>query len=103
MGIFDRFKKKKSEQAKPEIKEKKEAAPKYSTLKPKVEGVSVLPAKDAKEIKSKKVKKEDTKDAYKILIKPLVTEKATALGGINKYCFVVAKGANKITIKPHIR
>lgn len=36
----------------------------------------------------------------KIIVKPIVTEKATALGEkLNKYGFVVAKDANKIQIK----
>jgi large subunit ribosomal protein L23 len=37
-------------------------------------------------------------DAYRILLSPLVTEKATNLHSANKYVFVVAKGANKISI-----
>jgi len=37
--------------------------------------------------------------AYRQLIRPLITEKATHLGGQNKYVFVVAPDANKITIK----
>lgn len=36
--------------------------------------------------------------AYSILIKPLVTEKATNLGAHNQYVFMVAKNANKIEI-----
>lgn len=37
-------------------------------------------------------------NAYKILIKPLITEKAGDLGSQNKYVFVVAVTANKISI-----
>jgi large subunit ribosomal protein L23 len=36
--------------------------------------------------------------AYRILTKPLVTEKATTLGGQNKYVFVVDINANKIEV-----
>ena len=36
--------------------------------------------------------------AYRILIKPLVTEKASNLGSLNKYFFAVAKSSNKIEI-----
>jgi len=36
--------------------------------------------------------------AHKILIKPLVTEKATNLGAFNKYVFAVSPQANKIEI-----
>ena len=37
-------------------------------------------------------------DAYRVLIKPLITEKAANLGTINKYVFAVADKANKIEI-----
>lgn len=36
--------------------------------------------------------------AYKIIIKPLVTEKVSGLGALNKYVFAVAKNANKIEV-----
>jgi large subunit ribosomal protein L23 len=35
---------------------------------------------------------------YRILLKPLITEKAANLGAENKYVFAVATGANKIEI-----
>jgi large subunit ribosomal protein L23 len=34
-----------------------------------------------------------------VLVRPLITEKATRLGGDNKYSFEVQKAANKIQIK----
>jgi large subunit ribosomal protein L23 len=43
------------------------------------------------------------KTAYKVLVKPLVTEKATHLGSINKYVFVVDKRANKISVARSIQ
>lgn len=46
--------------------------------------------------------KEDTKNAYRILIKPRVTEKGTYLAGENKYLFNVAQFANKVEIKKAI-
>lgn len=46
-----------------------------------------------------KVKKAGNHEiSYRLLIKPLVTEKASNLGTENKYIFVVAKQANKITV-----
>jgi len=36
--------------------------------------------------------------AYKILIKPVITEKATHLNAINKYVFMVASQANRIMV-----
>lgn len=41
-------------------------------------------------------------NAYKILIKPLITEKAANLGAENKYVFEVGIGANKIEISKAI-
>ena len=37
-------------------------------------------------------------EAYRVLLSPLVTEKATALHEENKYVFVVANDANKISV-----
>ncbi len=62
-----------------------------------------------KDMKVRKAKKtEDSKksekkirkygNAYRVLVKPLVTEKATNLGGQNKYVFAVSSRANKIEI-----
>jgi len=36
--------------------------------------------------------------AYRILVKPLVTEKAANLGSLNQYAFVVSDSANKIDV-----
>ncbi|OGY89098.1 MAG: 50S ribosomal protein L23 [Candidatus Komeilibacteria bacterium RIFCSPLOWO2_01_FULL_45_10] len=47
--------------------------------------------------------KEDTKDAYRVLLKPLVTEKGTYLGAANKYLFAVSPKVNKIEIKKAIQ
>lgn len=58
--------------------------------------------KIAKESKVAKVSKEDTKDAYKVLISPLVSEKATRGGSIGQYVFRVGIRANKREIKKSI-
>ena len=42
-------------------------------------------------------------DSYRVLVKPLITEKATNLVGDNKYAFVVATGANKIEIAKAVK
>ncbi len=47
-------------------------------------------------VKTAKVAKEN--QAYRILVKPLITEKATTLSEHNKYVFVVALKANKIEV-----
>ncbi|MFA6306955.1 MAG: 50S ribosomal protein L23 [Patescibacteria group bacterium] len=42
-------------------------------------------------------------NAYKIIMKPLVTEKVSGLGALNKYVFAVAKNANKIEVAKAIK
>ena len=41
--------------------------------------------------------------AYKIIMKPLVTEKVSGLGALNKYVFAVAKNTNKIEVAKAIK
>jgi large subunit ribosomal protein L23 len=116
MSFLDRFKKKpkqekeksekKAQVKKPEDKksEKEKGKEKeYTTLKAKAESDLPIEPVKTREVKTAKSKKEDTAEAYKILIKPLVTEKATDLANFNKYCFEVAKNANKIEIQKAIK
>ncbi len=42
-------------------------------------------------------------DAYKVIMKPLVTEKVSGLGALNKYVFAVANKANKIEVAKAIK
>ena len=44
-----------------------------------------------------------TNNSYRVLVSPLVTEKATNLVAANKYVFIVAKRANKIEIAKAIK
>jgi large subunit ribosomal protein L23 len=120
MGFFDRFKKYESGQDK---KKKKQVAPKAEEKAPKKEKKPVptaqkAPKKSASQVQGEAeatkvsetkidqptvAKKEDTGDAYKVLLKPLVTEKATNLSALNKYVFEVALEATKIEIKKAIK
>lgn len=112
MGFFGKiFKKQKVEvkgkqtktEKRAEVKEpvSKLEPKKITTLKPKTD----LVKKEAgQELASKKVaKKGDISLAYKVLIKPLITEKATNLVSLNKYAFKVANNANKVEIKKAIK
>lgn len=105
MGLLDKFKKitKKEDKApvkKVVAKDIKEKAP--AGLKLKEDSQAPVSGKE-KEIKAKKGKKEDTQNAYKVLVKPLITEKATYLASLGKYCFAVSKDSNKIEIKKAIK
>lgn len=69
-----------------------------------VEKVEVKEEKSMKDLYSAegKVKKGKAKksngQAYRILVKPMVTEKATVLSAVNQYVFMVAIDANKIEV-----
>ncbi|PIT93746.1 50S ribosomal protein L23 [Candidatus Falkowbacteria bacterium CG10_big_fil_rev_8_21_14_0_10_43_11] len=58
-------------------------------------GISAT-ATDAK--KGKSAARGSYLESYRVLIKPLVTEKAAKIGAANKYAFVVSKEANKIMV-----
>jgi large subunit ribosomal protein L23 len=45
----------------------------------------------------------ETGHAYKVLIRPLVTEKTTALQQLGQYAFEVAKGANKVEVRKAVK
>jgi large subunit ribosomal protein L23 len=60
----------------------------YSEAAPKAVKASSTKAK--KDVKAS--------DAYRVLVKPLITEKATNLSEHNKYVFVVSPKANKIEV-----
>lgn len=122
MGLLDRFKKSDKEK-KPEKGSEKKAAKQVkvdATKKKKPETRSFDPSlvpsagketvtkkdsskKETVKTTSKKVKKEDTKNAYCVLIRPIITEKASSLGANGQYVFEVAPDTNKIEIKKAIQ
>jgi len=71
------------------IKESKEGQSRTGMKAP--EGKEKKGAQDVKKIKRHG-------SAYKVLVKPLITEKASDLGALNKYVFAVKKDANKIEV-----
>jgi large subunit ribosomal protein L23 len=88
MSILKRTKKT-EEAVKPE---KKARAPKAS----KRESV-------AKKSDAKPAKKLVTGDAYKVIVKPMITERAAGLASENVYVFMVFPGAGKVEIKNAIK
>lgn len=59
---------------------------------------SETPAAKTAKAGAKARKAADHAFSSRILIKPLITEKATNLGAENKYLFVVSRAANKISV-----
>lgn len=110
MAIFSRKKNKEEEK---ELKDKEKEGPKLKDTKSKSKASSPKkddkPAKSMKDLyaddkekaKTKKGKEKINYDqAYRVLIKPLVTEKAGILGEESKYVFMIDNRANKLeTIK----
>ena len=91
MSILYFFKKKKKTEKKPEKKPEKKIekkAKKKPEKKPEKK-TTVRPL----------AKKKSVSTAYKVLLSPHVTEKATGLGEKNKYVFNVWPNSNKIEIK----
>ena len=99
------FSKKKTEQSETKV----------AVVEPKVEVAQTGAVKEATEVSmkdlyqadtTKKIIKEGSKKleikkagrAYRVLVRPLITEKVSALGGLNKYVFEVEMKANKIEV-----
>jgi large subunit ribosomal protein L23 len=107
MGLFD-FLKKKPELKKEEglIKKKKVAAPKAKPVVKKEKPIKPeikKPEKkqEVKPVKAKKVVKSEV--AWKVLERPHITEKATALTKDNEYVFRVFSRSNKIEVKQAVK
>lgn len=117
MGLLDKLKirrsgdkKKTATQEKVKV-DKKSASAKASADKEEKQETVVTPdgrlinvqKKGEAKTKKAKTKKEDTGEAYRVLIKPLITEKGSSLGIFNKYIFEVATHTGKIEIKKAIK
>jgi len=91
MSLFDRFKKKAAI---------KKAEVKKTVKKPAAVEIEKKEVEKPVEVKKAPVKKViKTTDAWKALVAPHVTEKATELTASNKYVFKVFKRTNKVEIK----
>lgn len=53
--------------------------------------------------KEKQQKKAKVNQAHRVLLRPVISEKATVAASQNKYVFLVANSANKVTIKKAIQ
>ena len=91
MGLFNRKKKDEKKDAQPTPVS--DAAEKPSEKAPKVAAKKASPKRAG----------EGTGDAYRILLRPIVTEKSMKLSESGQYVFEVAPGANKIAIKKAVK
>ena len=95
MGFFDKFKIKKPE-------EKKDKKPQKEDKAIKPAGKEDARVEEKKEDKSREIKGK-SQIAFRVLLKPLITEKGTNLAAQNKYIFSVNPQMNKIEVKKAIR
>ena len=113
MGLFDRFKKPKTDKAFQKEKSRQQTKHKKAKLKKKSEAEAkkkrfqavgtAAPTSGQKTEGKKKTAKKKTRTetglAPKVLVKPIISEKSTSLTADNKYVFAVSKKSNKIEIK----
>lgn len=111
MGFFDRFKSEKEhigKDKKPKhivaktAKEKAELEKKRQFAAVPAGGKAEKPKTDAHEKKSEPKqaprRKDDTRSAYRVLIRALISEKSSMIGASNQYVFVIDRRANKIEV-----
>lgn len=103
MGILGNiFKKSKNEPYKNTQQRKEDEKPKPAAKKePEVKDEKKQTKKTEPVVRSDRKKGYQKKQstAYKVLVRPMVSEKGTDMGVFNKYIFEVAADANKIEIK----
>lgn len=102
MGIINLFKKKPPVEEKVEPEEEPKKVEKKKVKEVKKEEKKVEKKQPAKPEAKKEIKGK-TKQAYRVLVKPLVTEKAADLGAYGKYVFAIDSRMNKIEVKKAIR
>lgn len=88
---------KKTKEAK-EVKETKKTTVKKEASKKEVKAENMQELYAGKDSASKKAATSKFIGAHRVLIRPLITEKAANLGTLNKYAFVVSDKANKIEV-----
>ena len=107
MGFLDKIKKTIKGEDKKDSKPKKDI--KKEVKKEKTDKKKDIEKTEKKKVVKKEVKAKDAKKkkidgiAYRILVKPLITEKVTDLAVFGQYAFEVSINANKIDIKKAIQ
>jgi large subunit ribosomal protein L23 len=112
MGIFSRKKEDEKKSVKTESQAKTRVKPDSADNAPALKNGEKVSMKDLYNnaetvVKTKDGKKEKVErkfgQAYRVLVKPLVTEKAANLGVLNKYVFEINTSANKIEVAKAIK
>lgn len=98
VGLLNNWLKKKKKEQLEQTGEVK-VAKKEAVAKKEPKKVKEKIQEEAVTVKKEKIKLPAQSIAYKVLIKPLVTEKSAIAESINKYSFVVAAWATKFQVK----
>ncbi len=98
MGILDKISGKKAKES------AKKSAPKAKKAPAETAAKTKAPAEKAETAKVRgPLAKEGAGEAYRILVRPVLTEKTSQLQAINQYTFAVAKGATKVDVARAVR
>jgi len=104
MGLFNKkTEEKKSAQGGPASSGQLKAKPAATEAKSMKDLYSATETGKVKSADKPGEKKSVHGEAYKIIMKPLVTEKVSGLGALNKYVFAVAKNTNRIEVAKAIK
>ena len=105
MGLFNKKTEEKKQTAvkTAKVNDGKEVVKKDTEAKSMKDLYGTVAAGKAKTAVKAGEKKSVFGNAYKIIMKPLVTEKVSGLGVLNKYVFAVAKNTNKIEVAKAIK
>lgn len=107
MGLFDRFKPKHDQKKEKKVRHAvgetaaKEAAFAAVGSAGKVadKGEKAADKKEERTETKKRVQRDDTRQAFRVLVRPMVTEKSTQLRAQNRYAFAVNRQATKLSVK----
>lgn len=110
MGFFDKFKKKAGQEmvqsgkaeSKRQAKQEEKKDLTLTELQQRAATGSVTLADEQKKV-AKKTASENTREAYRVLLHPLVTEKGSYAAANGKYFFEVKGTANKYEIKKAVK
>jgi large subunit ribosomal protein L23 len=104
MGLFDRFKPQHEQKKEKKVRHavdanaQKEAA--FAAVGSAGKTSDKVEKSDkAVEAKPKRVARDDTRQAFRVLVRPMVTEKSTQLRAQNRYAFAVHRQATKLSVK----
>ncbi|MFA5358780.1 MAG: 50S ribosomal protein L23 [Patescibacteria group bacterium] len=91
MGLLNKLKKTETKKEEKRTEEVKKETP--------IVKVEDKKSEDKKEKTVTRYSKDDTGSAYKVLLRPVLTEKVTDMGSLNKYVFEVSIDATKNEVK----